>query len=134
MNETISVAMNGNCVTMMVKTRAGSNGARRAQSPDRRKAPPVPADRLVCPRRLLVSVATLMPPPPSSHRRLPQTPACGCAGSHGTGLGGSSGLPGAVALGDVVRELLPAFQRLVDAHLARDGGADVLRDLGAEIG
>jgi hypothetical protein len=40
MNDTISVTTNGSWVTMIVKMSAGSNGARRAQSADRRSAPP----------------------------------------------------------------------------------------------
>src|SRR5687768_6321345 len=113
MNEMTSVAMNGSCVTTMRKTRAGSSGARRAQSPVCRRAPPGRVDRRVS-RRLLTPVSTAMLMTPSP--------------------GGSFGLPGAVALGDVLRELLPAFQRVVDAHLARDRGTDVLGDLGAQVG
>jgi hypothetical protein len=38
MNEITSVATNGSWVRMIVKIRAGSSGARRAQSPERRSA------------------------------------------------------------------------------------------------
>src|SRR3712207_8827612 len=40
MNEMASVPRKGSWVTTMVNTRAGSRGARRAQSADRRSAPP----------------------------------------------------------------------------------------------
>src|SRR5690349_13786726 len=102
MNEMTSVTMNGSCVTMIVKISAGRSGARRAQSLDCRRTPLGRSGRASS-RPLPTSVPTAVVMTLASFRR-----------------------SGAVALGDVVRELLPAFQRFVDAHLPRDRGADVL--------
>src|SRR4051794_26805231 len=115
MNEITSVTTNGSCVTTIMKTSAGNNGARRAQSEARRRpaeggpggvAVPVPPP--------VLSTASVMGVSPF---RKPQ-----------------SALPGAVAFGDVLGQFLTAVQGLVDAHLAGDRGADVLRHLGAEVG
>src|SRR5690349_5801368 len=91
-----------------MKTRAGSSGARRTQ-PAARRAPDGVGAVVTSP---LFSATDVMSVAPRW----------------------SAVLAGSVALGDVVRELLPPVQRLVDAHLPGDGRADVLRDLGAEVG
>src|SRR3712207_746986 len=124
MNETIRVTANGSCVTTIVKMRAGSNGARRAQSDDRRSARSVRgggASTASRPRsRVVLMAAPRLPwvvrPPPAGHRAV------------------SSRLPLPVALGDVLGQCLASFEGLVHAHPAGDGGTDVLRHLRAEVG
>src|SRR5919107_6201189 len=122
MNDTISVTTNGSWVTMIVNTSAGSSGARRAQSADRRSAPPgggpggrggvggggcSPRPRPVW--RVLVLIAL-----PSPGVVLPAR---------------SLRLPLLVALGDVRGELLSPGQHVVDGHPPGDRGADVLGHL-----
>src|SRR5690242_9903009 len=116
MNEITSVTRNGSWVRMMVKISAGSSGARRAHSPERRSADDGTPGPAPAPGRP-VSTATLMMVPlvSSSARASP-----------------SLVLPRSVPFGHVVRQLLPAFQGFGHAHLAGDRRADVLGHLGAQ--
>src|SRR5947209_6815730 len=123
MNETIRVTTNGSWVTTIVKMRAGSRGALRAQSAERRSASP---PRALDPLLAADATATLIWPPPL----LSSTPER----SRGVPPSWSPRLPGAVALGHVVGELLSAFQRCINRGLAGDRGADPLGHLRTEVG
>src|SRR5215217_2038092 len=114
MNEMPSVKTKGSWVTMMVKIRAGSSGARRAQSAERRSA------------RLDRSEGVATSWPSRSRVVLMAAPVLRRSAR-------SSRFPLAVARGDVLGQFLTALERLVDGHPARDRGADVLRHLGAEV-
>src|SRR5918993_5490041 len=116
MNEMISVKTKGNWVTTMVKISAGSSGARRAQSAERRSAPLGGGEGGgggggvggSCPRPRLVSRVVLIPLP-SPSVVLPAR---------------SSGFPLLIALRDVLSELLPPLECLLDGHPAGDRGTD----------
>src|SRR5687768_8127454 len=110
MNDMIRVTTKGSWVTMIVKIRAGRSGARRAQSLARRIAASDRTGRASCavPRPVLMVVMT---PPPASCRCWVHVFAVW-----------SSGLPGPVALGDVLRELLAPVQRGVDRGPPGDRG------------
>src|SRR5689334_1660380 len=126
MNETISVTTNGSWVTMIMNTRAGISGARRAQLAARCLAdsscpPGGLAALLPWPR---VCVATLMTPSPCWSQTVGTCwRPCSLPGLHR-----------AVALGHVVGDSLTLGQRLRDGQLPCDRGADVLGDLGADVG
>src|SRR6478609_4338138 len=126
MNDTSRVMTNGSWVTMIMKTRAGISGARRAQLAARCLAesscPPGGLAALL--PRSRVCVATLMTPSPCSSQPV------------GTVRRPTSfvGLHRLVALGHVGGDGLPLGQRLLDGHLPRDRRADVLGDLGADVG
>src|SRR5690242_3341942 len=105
MNEMTRVATNGSWVTMIMNTRAGSNGARRAQA---RLRAPRDGCGLASVVELVCSATEVMMP----------SPLC----------------PGLVPLGDVLGQPLPPFQGLVDRHLTGDRRAHVLRHLGAQVG
>src|SRR6185312_17180099 len=125
MNETTSVMTNGSWVTMIMKTRAGISGVRRAQLAARCLAesscPPGGLAALL--PRSRVCVATLMTPSPCWSQTIR---TCWRPRS-------LPGLHRAVALGHVVGDALPLGQRLLDRHLPCDRGADVLGDLGADV-
>src|SRR3954465_11134605 len=116
MNEMPRVATNGSWVRMIVKINAGRSGARRPQSPDRRRAGRVlvaaPAARDSLPTATLIGLllAGVLSGAACAPRRL-----SGCSGAE----------RGLVALGDVRRELLSLIEGLFHAHLSCDGGTDV---------
>jgi hypothetical protein len=60
MNEITRVPTNGSWVTMIMKIRAGSSGARRAQSPVRRRAAPPPGAGAFAPAPVRDSTVALM--------------------------------------------------------------------------
>src|SRR5688500_3301319 len=111
MNEMNSVATNGSWVTTIMKIRAGSSGARRAQSADRRRAPLgwVPGASGAPPRGRS-SVVLIAPPSLLSSRvSTDRGPRDGRPVGHGSPPPGRSlWFSLAVALGHVLRELLPA--------------------------
>src|SRR5688572_4304547 len=136
MNEMTSVATNGSWVTTIMKIRAGSRGARRAQSAERRSAPLgcLPAASGAPPRGR--SSVVLIASPSRLSRMSTERDPCGgaAAGQWDPRPSPSRLLPVAVALGYVVREFLPAFERVVDRGLAGDRGADLLGHLGPQVG
>src|SRR3954471_17620733 len=125
MNEIPSVATNGSWVRRMVKISAGSSGARRDQSPERRGAGLAVAVPLAVLSRRELPTATLI-------GLLLSGVLSGADCAPGRGSGRSRAEPCLVALGDVRRELLSLIQGLFHAHLPCDGGTDVLRDLGPQ--
>src|SRR4051812_41140060 len=95
MNDAMIVTTNGSWVTMIMKTSAGINGARRAQSPVLRSSRLGEFGGTAACRPGRTSVSTLMTVPSLRFSR-------------------------AIPLRHVVGERLPAFQGLVDAHPAGD--------------
>src|SRR5687767_5155216 len=101
-----SVATKGSCVTAMVKISAGRRGARRAQR-----------------------AAALGPLGAGGVAR-----RCSRAGGGAVSRLISASLLLAVLLGDLLREALPRVERVVHRCRPGDGGADLLRHLGSQIG
>src|SRR3954452_10864381 len=129
MNEMTSVATKGSWVTMIMKISAGSSGARRAQSADRRSAPPAGGPGGRTSSRLRSRVVLIAAPPGRGKVR---------AARHtrrAKGWWRSSGrLPLPVTRGDVVGQFLAPVERLLHGHPAGDGRADVLGHPRAEVG
>src|SRR3954470_18132361 len=132
MNEMTSVATKGSWVTMIVKISAGSRGARRAQSAERRSAPSPRGGGVPSAGRSARSRVTLMPL--LSGDSMPDGVVAARAPAGGGPSLHSLRLPRPVEGGDVVSELLSPVERVGDGHLSRDRRADVLGDLRAEIG
>src|SRR4051794_4762751 len=123
MNEIPSVATNGSWVRRMVKISAGSSGARRDQSPEGRRVGRAWADAPAARRPL--PTATLIGPLLSG---VLSDADCARGRESGRSLAEAS----LIALRDVPGELLSLIEGLFHAHLTRDGGTDVLRDLGLQ--
>src|SRR5688572_4566673 len=137
MNEMNSVATNGSWVTTIMKIRAGSRGARRAQSAERRSAPldGVPGASGAPPRGRSSVVLIAPPSRLSSRGSTDRGSRDGRLVNHGSPPSGRSlWFSLAVALGHVVGQLLPAFERVVDRGLAGDRRADLLGHLGPQVG
>src|SRR4051794_25514987 len=134
MNEMTRVATNGSWVTMIMKTSAGINGARRAQAAPRR-ATPAPGGGAATrpPVFSATDVMAAFPPspcPPGARRQgrhAVRPGAAGCVRSWPSPV-----RAGLIPLGHVVGQPLTSFQRRLHAHLPGDGRADVLRHLGAQ--
>src|SRR3954453_22238091 len=131
MNEITSVTTKGSWVTMIMKISAGSSGARRAQSADRRSAPPSGGPGGRTSSRLRSRVVLIAAPPGRGMVRAARHTRRGT----GWWWWRSSGRPSlAVARGDVVGQLLAPVERLLHGHPTGDGGADVLGHPRAEVG
>src|SRR5689334_19048053 len=129
MNEMPRVTRKGSCVMMIMKISAGSSGARRAHAPARARAESSGGVAGGAPVR--VDSATALMSVPSCLRWVGGQPEVLRGRSP---LGGSLPTLGLVPVGDVLGEALSGVQCLLDTHPAGDRRADVLGDLGAEVG